>query len=78
MFIEYASSPSKTKNNVIENGNKIGYTGEGCTEPIGWLQQRDLTKFQAFENVSEVDTLQSFFSNLPLTGFILWIKFTIF
>ncbi len=61
------------KNNVIENGNKIGYTGEGCTEPIGWLQQRDLTKFQAFENVSEVDTLQSFFSNLPLNTILLMI-----
>ena len=34
-----------SKNNVIENGNKIGYTGEGCTEPIGWLEQRDLKKF---------------------------------
>ena len=61
------------KNNVIENGNKIGYTGEGCTEPIGWLQQRDLTKFKAFENVSEVDTLQSFFSNLPLNTILLMI-----
>ena len=61
------------KNNIFENGKKIDYVNDGCTQPIGWLQQRDLTKFSSFENVQPDDTLMSWFSNFPLNTVLLMI-----
>ena len=54
------------KNNIIEDGQKIDYVNEGCTQPIGWLQQRDLTKFTSFENVTPDDSFLSWLVNFPL------------
>ena len=61
------------KNNIIENGRKIDYVNDGCTQPIGWLQQRDLTKFTSFENISADDGVISWLMNFPLNTVLLMI-----
>ena len=61
------------KNNIIENGRKIDYVNDGCTQPIGWLQQRDLTKFTSFENVTPDDSFFSWLVNFPLNTILLMI-----
>ncbi len=61
------------KNNIIENGEKIDYVNDGCTQPIGWLQQRDLTKFTSFENVTPDDSFLSWLVNFPLNTVLLMI-----
>ena len=61
------------KNNIIENGAKIDYVNDGCTQPIGWLQQRDLTKFTSFENITPDDSFLSWLINFPLNTVLLMI-----
>ena len=61
------------KNNIIENGRKIDYVNDGCTQPIGWLQQRDLTKFTSFENITPDDGLINWLMNFPLNTVLLMI-----
>tara|TARA_B100001939_G_scaffold204036_1_gene175472 strand:+ start:408 stop:1598 length:1191 start_codon:yes stop_codon:yes gene_type:complete len=60
-------------NAILEDGTKIGYTNEGCLQPIGWLQQRDLSGIPSFENISNLDFFSNIIVNFPINTFFLML-----
>jgi len=61
-------------NNVLlDDGSKIGYSNEGCLQPIGWLQQRDLTGLPSFENISNADFFTNLIINFPINTLLLML-----
>ncbi len=61
-------------NNVIgSNGELIDYYREGCPNPVGWLQQRDLSNLPSFENINSSDTIMNLIVNFPINTFLLMI-----
>jgi len=60
-------------NEIGANGELIDYYREGCPNPVGWLQQRDLSNLPSFENINSSDTLLNFLVNFPINTFLLMI-----
>ena len=60
-------------NAILEDGSKIDYVREGCSKPIGWLQQRDMSNLPSFQDISEGGFLLNLFVDFPINTVLLML-----
>ena len=60
-------------NNREINGEFKGYDDASCVEPVGWLQQRDLSALPIAENLEAGGWLSNALINLPINTLLLMI-----
>jgi alpha-glucoside transport system permease protein len=63
----------KCMNNRIINGELKDFKNEDCLNPIGWLQQRDLTNLPFTENLNPEGFLSGILLNLPINTMLLMV-----
>jgi len=67
------SSGDNCWNNREINGEFKGYDDASCIEPVGWLQQRDLSALPISENLEAGGWLSNALINLPINTLLLMI-----
>jgi len=67
------SSGDNCWNNREINGEFKGYDDASCIEPVGWLQQRDLSALPIAENLEAGGWLSNALINLPINTLLLMI-----
>ncbi len=60
-------------NNRIIGGELKSFGDESCLQPVGWLQQRDLSSLPIAETLEKGGWLGNFLINLPLSTFFLML-----
>ena len=63
----------KCMNNRVINGELKDFKNEDCLNPIGWLQQRDLTNLPFTENLNPEGFLSGILLNLPINTMLLMV-----
>ena len=63
----------KCMNNRIIDGIKKDFQNEDCLNPIGWLQQRDLSNLPFAENLNPDNFFSSILVNLPVNTMLLML-----
>ena len=63
----------KCMNNRVINGELKDIKNEDCLNPIGWLQQRDLTNLPFTENLNPEGFLSGILLNLPINTMLLMV-----
>ena len=63
----------KCMNNRVVDGDFKDFTNEDCLNPIGWLQQRDLTNLPFTENLNPEGFISGILLNLPINTMLLMV-----